>query len=79
MNRFLSIAAVLLATLLAVCGCSPTYPESYDEDGNDGVVRPNDRNLDSVLIQLSLSDPLYSVVTRGVGSFGPWTRDSVHF
>lgn len=79
MNRVSVISAVILAAMFTLCGCSPSYPESYDNGGEGGAVRPNDRNLDSVLIQLSLSDPLYSVETRGVGSFGPWTRDSVHW
>lgn len=79
MNRIFDIAAVMLTAMLALCGCSPTYPESYDDDDNGGVVQPNDRNLDSVLIQLSLTDPLYAVETRGAGSFGPWAKDSAHW
>ena len=71
------ILTISLFTVLALCGCSPSFPDSYN--GDDGVVRPNDQNVESALIQLSLSDPLYAVETRGVGSFGSWSMDSVNW
>ena len=71
------ILTISLFTVLALCGCSPSFPDSYN--GDDGVVRPNDQNVENALIQLSLSDPLYAVETRGVGSFGSWSRDSLHW
>ena len=68
---------ISLFTIVALCGCSPSFPESYN--GDDDVVRPNDRNVDDAPVLLSLSDPLYAVETRGAGSFGPWAKDSVHW
>ena len=71
------ILIISLFTIVALCGCSPSFPESYNDD--DDVVRPNDRNVDDAPVLLSLSDPLYAVETRGAGSFGPWAKDSVHW
>ena len=53
------ILIISLFTIVALCGCSPSFPESYNDD--DDVVRPNDRNVDDAPVLLSLSDPLYAV------------------
>lgn len=73
------ILTISLLAALALCGCSPSFPSSYNDDGDDGVVRPNDRNVDDAPVLLSLSDPLYAVETRGAGSFDPWSLDSLHW
>lgn len=76
-NNILCIMALGLVAALTLCGCNEAYPELMREEEEIPIKDIINHETSKVPIIPSMTDPQYEIITRGMGSMGPWSTDKV--